>query len=108
MHLLPVAPGSRLLALNIAVFVSSSARATLPVAQLLVGLAVVAEKAEYDACQTRPPLASRASGTAAPATSFLGVVERTDIGGSFAESVRPHCGPVIESFTGQFGRMPTK
>ena len=73
MHLVPVEPGLRLLALNIAALLSSSARATEPAAQLLVGLAVVAENAEYDDCQTRPPLARTATGTAAPAMSFFGV-----------------------------------
>ena len=46
MHLVPVDPGLRLLAVNAAVLVSSSASATVPLAQLLVGLTVVAEYAE--------------------------------------------------------------
>ena len=46
MHLLPVEPGLRLVAVNIAVLLSSSVRATVPADQLLVGLTVVAEKAE--------------------------------------------------------------
>ena len=51
----------------------------MPAVQLLVGLAVVAENAEYDDCQTRPPLASTATGTAAPTMSFLGVMLRADM-----------------------------
>ena len=46
MHLVPLAPGLRLVALNIAVLLSSSESATVPEVQLLVGLAVVAENAE--------------------------------------------------------------
>jgi hypothetical protein len=49
MHLVPVAPGLRLLAVNSAVSLSSSLSATVPAVQLLVGLTVVAENAEYDA-----------------------------------------------------------
>src|SRR3954470_12037890 len=71
MHLLPVEPGLRLLTLNIAGLESSSAKATVPAAQLLVGLEVVEENAEYDACQTIAPLASRATGTEATATNHL-------------------------------------
>ena len=65
MHLVPVAPGLRLVAVNIAVLLSSSESATVPAVQLLVGLAVVAENAEYDDCQTMPPLARRPSGCVA-------------------------------------------
>src|SRR3954454_14808961 len=59
MHLVPVDPGLRLLAVNNAELESSSESATVPLAQLLVGLVVVAENAEYDACQTNPPLTAR-------------------------------------------------
>src|ERR1700710_2452982 len=78
MHLVPVAPGLRLLAANIAVLLSSSERATVPADQLLVGLAVVAENAEYDDCQTIPPEATTANGIAAPTMSFE-VNLRTDM-----------------------------
>ena len=43
MQWVPVEPGLRLVAVNAAVLLSSSVRATVPVAQLLVGLTVVAE-----------------------------------------------------------------
>src|SRR3954466_12931542 len=81
MHLLPVEPGLRLLTLNIAVLESSSAKATVPAAQLLVGLEVVEENAEYDACQTIAPLASRATGTEAPARARLAETGDLDMTG---------------------------
>src|SRR5262245_56233963 len=81
MHLVPVAPGLRLEAVNIAVLESSSESATVPAVQLLVGFEVVAENAEYDDCQTRPPEASTAIGTAAPTISFLGARWSRDMGG---------------------------
>ena len=83
MHLVPVAPGLRLVAVNIAVLLSSSDSATVPADQLLVGLAVVAENAEYDDCQTMPPEASTAIGIAAPTISFFGVRFRTVTGRLF-------------------------
>ncbi len=64
MHLLSVDPGTRFVAVNIAVLLSSSARATVPADQLLVGLLVVAENAEYDAPQTSAPEAMRPVATA--------------------------------------------
>src|SRR3954467_13238113 len=84
MHLVPLAPGLRSAAVNIAVLWSSSESATVPADQLLVGLAVVAENAEYDDCQTMPPEASTAIGIAAPTISFLGVRFRTTTGRLFS------------------------
>jgi hypothetical protein len=46
MHLVPVDPGLRPVAVNMAVFESSSLSATVPADQLLVGLAVAELKAE--------------------------------------------------------------
>ena len=46
MHLVPVEPGLSPVAVNIAMLVSSSDRATVPTLQLFVGFEVVAEKAE--------------------------------------------------------------
>ena len=46
MHFVPVEPGFRFAAVNAAVLSSSSANATVPLAQLLVGLTVVEEYAE--------------------------------------------------------------
>ena len=43
MHRVPDAPGCRLPAVNAAMFLSSSRRATVPDDQLLAGLTVVAE-----------------------------------------------------------------
>jgi hypothetical protein len=70
--LLPVAAGLRLAAVNIAVPASSSVSATEPAAQLLVGLLVVAENAEYEACQTT------AAEAAMPATPASALTTRTD------------------------------
>ena len=100
MHLVPVAPGLRLLAVNSAVLLSSSESATVPAVQLLVGLTVVAENAEYDAAHTMPPEASRATGAAAAATRRFLLIWRRDMG-CFLHVGRPVAmfGPVDESLT---------
>jgi hypothetical protein len=65
MHRLSVDPGLRFVAVNRAVLaVASFDRATVPAVQLLVGVDVVAEKAEYEAVETTTPDATRAAGTA--------------------------------------------
>src|ERR1700712_3822909 len=103
MHLVPVAPGLRLVAVNIAVLLSSSERATVPADQLLVGLAVVAENAEYDDCQTIPPEATTANGIAAPTMSFLEVNLRADMMGFLRRiSFDLTGGPVIEGSITRF------
>src|SRR3954454_9611155 len=63
MHFVPVEPGLRLVAEKSAVLLSSSPSATVPAAQLLVGLSAVALNAEYDACQTSAELRTSAAGT---------------------------------------------
>src|ERR1700712_780485 len=79
MHLVPVAPGLRLLAVNSAVSLSSSLSATVPAVQLLVGLTVVAEKAEDEAAHTMPPEARSAEGRGAAATRRFLLMCRSDI-----------------------------
>ena len=61
--MLPEEPGLRPVTLNRALLLSSSDRATVPAVQLFVGLAVVAENAEYEACQTRAALPIRPTAT---------------------------------------------
>jgi hypothetical protein len=65
MHLVPVEPGFRPVAVKSAVLESSSASATVPTAQLLAGLVVLAVNAEYEAGAMMRPLTTRATGSAA-------------------------------------------
>src|SRR4051812_34245970 len=70
MQLEAVLPGLRPAAVNIAVAGVwwSSVSVTEPALKLLFGLVVVDEKAAYDACHTRMPLAMMPSGTVAANT----------------------------------------
>src|SRR3712207_5870424 len=66
MHREPVSPGfSRGLPVNIALFESLSLSATVPAAQLLAGLSVTEENAEYEDCHTSAATTARQAISAA-------------------------------------------